>query len=110
MPDYFAEKAEQVKPDNLVAFGIPISSRYGKADELIEMLSFCQLVAEDNIAHSVKELFYDSKANICSITLVDSVASGDRIATQAHIDAKKSIRQFMLFDYLDHGADLAEED
>lgn len=110
MADYFAEKAGQVEPDTLIAFGITISSRYGKADELIEMLSFCQLVALANVAHYVKEVSYDSKACICSFTLVDSVVSGDPIATQIHSAAKQTIRQFELFGYVDHGADLAEDE
>ncbi len=110
MTDYFAEKAGQIEPGTLVAFGITISSRYRKANELIEMLAFCRLMAMEKLSHNVKELFYDSKANMCSFTFVDSVAKGDSVAHKAYDAAKQTISQFELFGYVDHGADLAEED
>lgn len=109
MPDYFAEKAGQVEPETLTAFGITISSRYGKADELIEMLSFCRMAALEHIEHFVKEVFYDSKACVCSFKLDRTVTSGDAIASHVHAIAKKTISQFELFGYIDHGDWLTED-
>lgn len=107
MPDYFAEKASQVDPDTLTAFGITISSRYGKADEIIEMLGFCRVMAVDGVSHLVKEVFYDSKADICSITFVESVGKASEVVMLARAAAKRTIRQFEIFGYIDHGMEFA---
>lgn len=45
MKEYFDEKARQIDCSDLVSFGIPISSRYGKAHELAEMLLFTRELA-----------------------------------------------------------------
>ncbi|WP_397574047.1 hypothetical protein [Silanimonas sp.] len=69
--NYFEEKVGQVEPFSLVAFGIPLSSRYGKAGELVDMLQFAEMATRDGVASLVTELFYDSKACVCEVKLVD---------------------------------------
>lgn len=67
--DYFDEKSEQVTPDTLEAFGIKIQSRYGRARELREGLLFAEDLAEKGLHGFVLEVFFDSKADICSFSL-----------------------------------------
>ena len=74
--DYFGEKSEQVAPGTLTAFGIKIWSRYGKAWELVEMLSLAQDLAEAGLHGHVREMFYDSKAYICSFELTGDLSNG----------------------------------
>lgn len=66
--DALQEKGEEVSPDSLTAFGIAISSRYGKCYELEEMLAFCRLCADAGAATFITEVFYDTKACIVNIT------------------------------------------
>jgi hypothetical protein len=49
--DYFGEKSQQVEPSCLTVFGIPISSRYGEAGELIELMRFAELAARGKVSH-----------------------------------------------------------
>lgn len=76
---YFDEKARQVNPGKLVAFGIKIISRHSKASELIEMLSFAERAALDGVADAVQEIFYDSNAAICSFKFSREISFGDPI-------------------------------
>lgn len=62
----FDEKAPQLSTRTLTAFGIELETRYGKCDEMIEMLEFTHLAAERGAAAFVKKLFYDSKAGLCT--------------------------------------------
>ena len=66
---WFREKGQQVTPATIVAFGIPIQSRYGKAREIVEMLEFAKLAAESGIAGYVSSVFYDSNSCCCEIEL-----------------------------------------
>ena len=66
---WFGEKGTQLEPADLVAFGIPLSSRYGNVSEMIEMLLFAQLVATAGVAWAVASVFYDSKACLCTVEL-----------------------------------------
>jgi hypothetical protein len=45
MNPFFDEKVSQVSTGNVVAFGIPLMSRYSKANELAEMLLFARIIA-----------------------------------------------------------------
>lgn len=98
MDHFFEEKSHQVEPGVLIAFGIKLSSRYAKAHELIEMLRFAQQAAVDGLAHYVKEVFYDTKAGVCSFTLDPAVKNGNPVAAQLYLAAKASIQQFMWID------------
>ena len=66
---WFCEKGTQVKPSRLVAFGIPIDSRYGKATEIRCMLAFVERAALTGVARYIASVFYDSKACICGYEL-----------------------------------------
>jgi hypothetical protein len=70
---WFSEKGTQVELDSLVAFGIPISSRYGKVWELMEMLAFTQVAASTGVAGYITNVYYDSKACICTVSLKEEV-------------------------------------
>lgn len=67
--EWFGEKGSQIEPSSLVAFGIPLQSRYGKAFEMIEMLAFAQLAAESGVAGYVGSVFYNSRSCCCEIEL-----------------------------------------
>ena len=105
----FGEKSHQVKPGNLIAFGIEIDSRYCKAYELIEMINFARLVAEEGISHYVFSVFYDSQACLCTFTLDPVVLENDPIGQKILKAAKESIGQFELFDNIGHRGSDEEE-
>lgn len=63
---WFKEGEHQVEPDLLKAFGVTISSRYGYAYELSEMLEFVHAVAWDGLESYLESVFYDSKASVCT--------------------------------------------
>lgn len=65
--DWWSEKGSQVEPGALVAFGIPLQSRYGKAHEIMEMLAFAQLSAQAGVAGYVESVFYDSQSCCCTV-------------------------------------------
>lgn len=102
MTSYFGEKAEQVTPGDLVAFGIKLISRYSKADELVEMLCFAQKAALAGVADAVEEVFYDSKACICSFKFNGEIALGDPIERELFAAAKETIEQFDWLGYVHH--------
>jgi len=101
MSVYFGEKDHQVSPDNMTAFGIHIQSRYGQASEIIQMINFARQAATREVAHYVKELFYDSKSCTCSIKLVGEVSLGDPIETELREIALECLSQFEWFDSID---------
>lgn len=101
MPDYFDEKAQQVSPNNMTAFGIDIQSRYGRANEVIQMINFARQAALKDVAHYVKSMFYDSKACVCTLTLVDEVSLGDPVEAQLREIALECLSQFEWFDSID---------
>lgn len=80
MPDYFGEKATQVVPATLTAFGIKITSRWDKGYELVEMINFAESAAKRGVAHYVREAFYNSKMSHCNLKLDPSVKLGDPVA------------------------------
>lgn len=106
MTEYFEEKSHQVTPGSLLAFGVDISSRYGKANEIIEMINFSRIAAQNEVAHYIKNVFYDSKANYCTIELNESVKNCDPVAIALKQAALESIGQFDWFGSVEHGAPL----
>lgn len=94
----FEEKAEQVAPAGVVAFGIELESRYGKCAELIELLRFAQAAAAASVAHYVKEAFYDSKASVCSFELDSTVVRGSEVEEELLSIARATVSHFMWFD------------
>lgn len=105
MTSYFDEKSSQVEPGSLVAFGINIISRYSRADELIEMLSFAQRAALAGVADAVEEAFYDSNACICSFKFSHEIAFGDATEKKLFAAAIGTIGQFDWFGTVHHGGD-----
>lgn len=101
----FSDKGHQISPDAIEAFGISLSSRYGKCREMIEMLQFAQAAAVGAVAHYVKEVSYDSKASICAFELDQSISEGSEIERELFSIAKKTISHFFWFDseYFDDG-------
>ena len=108
--DYFDEKAHQVSPEAVNAFGINLQTRYGKASELVEMLNFAKLAALANLHTLVKELFYDSKSCLCTIELEDETQWLSNEGLQLRTCATESIRQFQWDGTIGHGLDLLDSD
>ncbi len=102
MTSYFDEKAHQVEPGSVSAFGINLISRYSKAGELIELLSFAQKAALAGVADAVEEAFYDSKACICSFKFTREVSFGDDTERKLFAAAIETIGQFDWFDTVHH--------
>jgi hypothetical protein len=94
----FAEKAKQVTPDSLVAFGMEIESRYGKCEELIELLRFAQAAALASVAHYVKVASYDSKASICTFELDPAIVRGTEVEARLLSIAREHVRHFAWFE------------
>jgi hypothetical protein len=94
----FSDKGHQVVPSQFSAFGIGIGSRYGKCEEIILMLQFCQAAAGTSVAHYVKEVNFDSKACVCSFVLDESVIEGGEIEQVLFGIAKKTFSHFYWFD------------
>lgn len=105
---YFGEKSPQIDTDTITAFGIGLTSRYAKAKEMMEMLKFARLLAAEGVHTYVKEVFYDSKAGLCSFTFTSDIKDGTAIAQIIESAAINSISQFEMFGYINHGADLRE--
>lgn len=94
----FSDKAHQIQPSQFTAFGVGIGSRYGKCDEIVQMLQFAQAAAGASVAHYVKEVDYDSKASICAFELDDAVVEGGEIERTLFAIAKETISHFLWFD------------
>jgi hypothetical protein len=101
MGDYFSEKAQQVDPNSLIAFGIKVSSRYGKADEICAMINFAREAAISKVNSYVKSIFYDSKAAICNFELSDSVKRGDPVEQLLYKAARSNIDNFLWFEEIE---------
>ena len=73
---WFGDKARQVDLASLIAFGIDVSSRYGKAEELREILKFTESLAVSGCEGFVSCVTYDGEIDTCEIDLkcCDSVA------------------------------------
>lgn len=99
LKDWFAERRhEQIVNDletgGLIAFGVPILSRYSEADEIIRMIQFCRDCARMRVAHYVSDVFYNSKAGIPSIAISDVVQEGDVVEVRLLAAAKKHFSSF----------------
>lgn len=65
MTSYFGEKSQQLSIFELSAFGIRLSTRYGKVSEMVELLQFAEAVAKSGLAHWIEAAKYDSQAQCC---------------------------------------------
>lgn len=98
MTSFFDEKAQQVYPNRLDAFGISVESRHGKASELMEMMAFAQQAALAGVADTVKELWYDSNAAICSFTFSRELTLDDPMEPALFEIAMKTLSHFTWID------------
>lgn len=57
------------------AFGVTISSRSGVEREMKDMINFVVEVDRAGLVWLLKEVFYDSKGNVCEITFADEDAT-----------------------------------
>lgn len=105
---YFAEKAEQMNTQSITAFGIDLSSRYSKASEMAEMLSFACKIADAGLHPLIKEVHYDSKSMICSFTFLNDVAPYGEAEKRINEIASETIRQYEWFDIIHHGPGMEE--
>ncbi len=99
----FTEKGHQLDVHGLTAFGIALSTRYAKSNELREMLLFAECVAEEGLASFVQKVFYDSKAGICSFTFVPGFEKNIEAVEIVFACANQSISQFYWIDGGPHG-------
>ncbi|HFG2491827.1 hypothetical protein OW666_11500 [Acinetobacter baumannii] len=75
-------------------FNINIWSRYDDDRELGEMLWFCKYIDKAGLTSYIEELFYDSKADICSIKLIK--LEEEDIAESYEIEAIRVIAQLTI--------------
>lgn len=88
----FEEKGHQISCGTIDAFGIELTTRYNKCEEMIQMLRFAQDAAACGGATFVKSLFYDSKASCCFFEFYQKI---DTDASEILLDvAKGTISQF----------------
>lgn len=60
-----------------VVFGILISSRNGRCEEMIAMMEFCQAAKNANVNSFVKSLSFDSPTAVCTIEFQPDVPPAD---------------------------------
>ena len=110
---WFGEKDTQVSLGKFEAFGVSVWSRYGQATEIAEMLLFVRDVAWEGLEGVLEEVFYDSKACICTFEFAPDFDLKDRKAEIVFLCAKKHISQFIWGDYVHHSNaidDMGSED
>jgi len=106
MKNWLDFEEKQLSVSKIHAFDIQILSRYSKAWEMIEMLNFANEAAHARMSHLVKEIFYDSKANICTFELSESLKQGSNEERELLKIATSTISQFMWFGEVHHGVSL----
>lgn len=89
----FDEKAPQLSVDAITAFGIALTTRYGKCGEMVDMLNFAKEAAVAGVASCVQSLFYDSKSGVCAFEL--HVGIDPEAEELLRGIAKMTISQFM---------------
>lgn len=100
---WFEDKRTQIDVTGMHAFGIPISTRHGKARELAELLQFAEEAAKANVNSYVQAAHYDSNSDCCSFTLDRAVQQHSTIAEALLTAALKTITQFEWFGVVQHG-------
>ena len=75
-------------------YQINIWSRYDEDRELAEMLWFCKYLNKAGLTAYVDEVFYDSKADICSIKLIK--LDQEDVSTSYEIEAIRVIAQLTI--------------
>ena len=108
--DYFGEKTEQISDASILAFGVPVITRWGKASEMAEMLMFMQYAAAKGLHTLVKEVFYDSQACVCTIELHDPQGYLSESGLALRECAQRAISQFDWDGYIGHGDSFEHSD
>ncbi|MGE8685123.1 MAG: hypothetical protein ACN6OV_11730 [Acinetobacter sp.] len=75
-------------------FNINIWSRYDEDRELGEMLWFCKYLNKAGLTSYVDELFYDSKADLCIIRLIE--LDHEEIQTSYEVEAIRVMAQLTI--------------
>lgn len=105
MTDWLSSRA-QVSVGTLTAFGIEVCTRHNKAYELVELINFCQGVAEARLEDLVTRVFYDSNSCCCTFELCSSVEPHSEVDQQLLEIAKQTVGQFEWNGIIEHGAPL----
>ncbi|MEZ8685977.1 hypothetical protein BCT19_04115 [Vibrio splendidus] len=67
MDKFFDGKHKEVEAQgDIKAFGIIINSRYGKFEEICEMLKFSKELADKGLHIYIESILYDSKGHMCT--------------------------------------------
>ena len=99
--EFSAEKKPEITPFCFAVYGLSIESRYGKLDEVFEMIAFVKLAIHYCVNHYVDSLFYDSKSGICNIELIDRKLIDPDDEDIIFKIAKSSLSLFCLLDFVD---------
>ena len=103
MSKWHEDTKGQVSVSSMTAFGIPISSRHGKARELAELLLFASACARDGVEGLVKDATYDSGDCCCRFVLDGAVTQGSVQEAFLLDAAMETIGQFEWFRTIHHG-------
>jgi len=93
---WVSDKGRHVEPSSLVAFGIPIDSRYGKVWEIVEMLAFAHLVAQAGVAGYVDSVFFDSQSGCCTVQLKPGAERHPDVAMTIGECGDRTLSQFTM--------------
>lgn len=85
----------QVSSGRFEAFGVSVSSRYGHDSEVAEMLGFVEDLAREGLAGVLEEVFYDSKACLCTFEFAPGFDLKGHRAEIVLSCAKRHISQFI---------------
>lgn len=102
--NYFDEKSQEISADAMKSFGIDVSTRYGKAWQMAEMLMFTTALANRDLHSLVSSVFYDSKSDCCSFEFSQDLSPEQKDGILAC--AEKHISQFDWDGYVLHGGSL----
>jgi hypothetical protein len=103
MKNWFDEKTQQIDTEKLTAFGISLWTRYGSAREMVEMIQFAEGVAMEKLTDHVREVFYDSKADVCNFTFGPGAQVHSQVDEALLKIAKQTISQFEWHGTIYHG-------
>lgn len=100
--DYFFEKAPQMDIFSITAFGIELVTRYGRANEMAQMLNFSCKIADAGLHPLIKGVFYDSDPLQCSFTFLNDEFPTGEAEKRIHEIATETIANFEWIDNVNH--------
>lgn len=111
MNPWIEDKAKQLEPNHITAFGIRLVSRHANACEMRQLLAFAAACTEVNVNMFVSEACYDSGSSCCSFELSGAL-SGAAVATKQAIfhAAEQTLSQFLWEGGVRHGQPLNESE